>query len=1051
MTSIARKPRRSRLVRALRAAFVACVSLWLLYVLGINLFLSTSLFDRVVNAEPETIDIRYRGGWSWIPGRIEARDLSIRGRDSNIEWLLKLDRADFDLSFLALTQKRFDVSRVHGTGISFRARNRLDTPPSTPLELAEAADLPPIDGLPPWSLRAANVDTSDRWSDAAYHLWTAHLENIVAEDVREVWVDRVRFEGEARIEGRFYLKPLRKVDVGPAAVAIRRGRVHVGPFPIADDVAGRVDATLAPLDPRIATTADVLHAISATTELHARCPDFGAVPYTLPGGTRVTGPIELRKLSLRVRSGVLLDGTRVDVALPAALVERGPHRLTSSLAATAEVMNGRFTSRAESTALAFAHEGRELVTARRATVTADATALDLAAPLSDLHVVVDLPDAYVPDAAGLSAFVPKGTAFAILEGSAHGTMTIEAWAAEKRAAGRFTVREDELVMRIAKLRIRGQTSAEGSFASYHWDTGRLEDTKLRLEVLKGSLASEALPQSPLVEVIGLRVDAHAPNLVTDDPLRTLEARVAIRDASIVESGLLAAYLPRGSDLHIRSGRGRFALDLDLDIVDHLAKGNADLRSTDLAFTFRDFVLTAAVRARARVHDWRWERGDLHLDDASVDVTNVALAKAGRRDFTIRRMLVTAKSPRFDLSDPLAEVTFTADIDAANVRDPEMINAFLPDDAPIRLDVEDGRFAAHATANVRRHVASAKIVASATDIGITDGKARLLGDMAVQAVVSDWDVAKSTMAVRGARVAFTKVKGRLSPDAPTQLSAKRVDVLAATPSLSIAKPTLRDLDVHLVVDSAEIPDARALRALLPEKGIFQIESGSARLSADVEIASTTARAKGGIELVLSDAAIALDETRFAGDFRLEAKVSQFDPQHGTLDLGGSRLAMRNVSVTRASTPTTRWSGDLLFDQASLTFGEAVVVDAGFRLEARDAAPIFALLFRAEMPGLLKGLVPTGHLSASGRVTADANGLFLDELDARSGDTRAHGSYASDRRERRGAFVVEKGSLGVGIRLDSGTTIRFWRLRNWLEDERKLVEKVRVDSSRKAKVR
>jgi hypothetical protein len=1050
VTSDGKKRLHSRALRTFRAALVAFVSLWALYIVGINVFLSTSLFERVLDGDPQTIDIHYRRGWSVIPGRIHAEGLSIRGRDSHVEWILKLDRAEFDMSFLALTRTRFDVSRVHGHGISFRLRNRLDAPPTTPLEIAQAADLPSIDGLAPWSVRPASTNTSDVWSNAAYHLWTAHLENIVADDIREIWIDRGHFEGDARIDGRFYFKPLRKVDVGPTLVTIRSGRIHVGPFPIAEGLVGTVDAKVVPFDPRTAETAELLHGISASTELRAHCPDLGAVPYTLAGGTRITGPFEVRALSLRIESGVLANGTRIDLALPAARIEKQAQRLGGTVVATAEVEGGRFASRVEAAALVVSQSDALLATAPIAIVTADSRALDLAEPFGDLHVVVDIPRADLPDARPLEVYAPRGPSFAILAGSARGSTHVEAWLAEKRAAGRFTLRGDDVVLRLAKLRVRGQTTAAGSFASYRWDTGHVEDLSVGVDVPNGVLAYEREPLRALVDVAGLRLDAHAADIVVDDPLRTLEAQVVIPEGSIVEPGLLASYLPQGSDFRIRGGHGRFALDAQLDVVDHLARGTVDLHSKDLGFTFRDLVVTTALGARAQVHDWRWEQGDLALDRASVDVTNVVMTRAGRRGFTIRRMFVTAQSPRFDLTDPLAAVSFTANVEGADVRDATMINAFLPSSATIRFDAENGLFAAIATADVRHHVARAKLAASASGMGITDGKGRLLGDMAVQAAVSDWDLAKSTMTVGGVRVALTNVKGRLAPDRDTEVSAKRIEILAATPRLAIGKPTVRDLDAELVIEGAEIPDARALRAFIPEGSLFQIESGSARLSANLRIASTTATAKGQIELALSHAGIALDKTHLAGDFRIVANVSRFDPELATLDLGGSRVEMRNVSATGVSTPTTGWSGDLVFDQGSLTFAPKTIIDAGFRLEARDANPLFALVFKNDMPGVLEGRTSMDHLSASGRVTADANGLFLDELDARGGNMRAHGSYASEGGERRGAFIVEKGPFAVGIRLEPAVTLRFFALRGWLEGERKLVEKIRLDPSRKAKV-
>ena len=141
---------------------MAVLSLWALYAVAMNVFLKTSLFDKVLNGDPDTIAIHYSSGWSAIPGRIHARDLSIRGRDSNVEWILKLDEADFDMSFVALFERRFHVRRVHGAGISFRVRQRLDAPPSTPEQIADAQDLAPIDGLPPWSLPPAHSRAARR-------------------------------------------------------------------------------------------------------------------------------------------------------------------------------------------------------------------------------------------------------------------------------------------------------------------------------------------------------------------------------------------------------------------------------------------------------------------------------------------------------------------------------------------------------------------------------------------------------------------------------------------------------------------------------------------------------------------------------------------------------------------------------------------------------------------------------------------------------------------------------------------------------------------------
>jgi hypothetical protein len=78
-------PRKSRVRRVLIRSAVAILSLYALYVAAINVFLSTSLFEKVLDQDPETLFISYERGWSVWPGRIQARHLTIRSSDSHVE------------------------------------------------------------------------------------------------------------------------------------------------------------------------------------------------------------------------------------------------------------------------------------------------------------------------------------------------------------------------------------------------------------------------------------------------------------------------------------------------------------------------------------------------------------------------------------------------------------------------------------------------------------------------------------------------------------------------------------------------------------------------------------------------------------------------------------------------------------------------------------------------------------------------------------------------------------------------------------------------------
>ena len=337
----ARAPPRARrvsIVRSLRVLGVAVLAVELLYLVGINVFLSTSLFENVVDGDPTTIDVHFARAWSLLPGSIHAERLSIRGRDSHVEWILRLDRVDFRVSFLGFLHKQFHVLSARGSGIAFRLRQRVESPRATPEYVAK---LPPIAGLPTLAFAPDEPPGKDVWSDADYHLWTVNLEDLIAARVREIWIDTARFEGLARIAGGFYLKPIRTVAVGPVHVDVAPGgHVAVAGQPIAEELSGSFVFTLSALDPRVAKGADVLHHASLSTELRTDLPDPGGLPIW-PDDMHVYGRVEARRVALRVVDGVVRDDTHVDVHGASLSATCAGHEVVGAIAITGDVTDRR--------------------------------------------------------------------------------------------------------------------------------------------------------------------------------------------------------------------------------------------------------------------------------------------------------------------------------------------------------------------------------------------------------------------------------------------------------------------------------------------------------------------------------------------------------------------------------------------------------------------------------------------------------------------------------------------------------------------------------------
>ena len=1032
-------------MRSLRAAVKGLVALALFYVVGMNIFLSTSLFEKVIDGQPEVIDIHYRTGWSVVPGRIHAKDLSIRGRDSHVEWILRLDEADFDMSFVALAKRRFDVSRVHGTGISFRLRKRLDAPPTSP---EQVANLPPIEGFGAYSVHPPRTPSAELWSDADYHLWTAHLENVVADDVRELWIDHVRFDGSARIDGRFYFKPIRAVDVGPAHIEIRDGRVREGESILVDGLGGsRADATLAQFDPRTAELPDLLHHVSIALDAHGVCPEIARLPLVPPAGMTLAGPIDVSRLALDVKTGIVTGDGHVDAKAPRAVVTTGTHRVTGALALTGDVARAdgrdRLDLRIAMTSLAVAratgtHEPDGVfLRAAHAAVTADSRELDLARPLGDLHLVVELPEGVLAHAHDLTAYIPKTTPLAILGGHARADARLEVWFADKRASGSGSLRADDLDLKLAKMLVHGATSARASFAAWRWETHRIEDARLSLDISNGSLAAEGTPDAPLVRVRALHLDARGRDADLDDPLRDLEVAIAIPEGTVADRTLLRAYLPSGAAM--QTVFGRFSATFHLVLENHLARGALDVRSKRLRLAYHDLDLVADVRARARVHAWRWQHGDLALDDATVDVQDVSVARhdspgIAAAAVSFGRISLRAKSSRFEFADPLSRVTLDASIVDGKVNDSSAINAFLPEGATFALEADGGTISTEIHADVSRHVARGTVAVRAASTGVAGRSLRLRGGIDVSADVEDWDFASNTMTVLDLHAVVARPVGSLRPTGAWDFGADRVELSGRAPRLDLAHPTLLGIDGRLVVANAVLPDARSLQALLPSDGIVTIESGRAHVSVDVEVLASQRNATGIVVVDLARSGVRFHEVHVVGDFHVFARLQGFDADRGIIDLSGSTLEMRNVNVTHSSTDTSQWRGDAVLRDATLRLSPPEF-DASLTLEAHDASPLLAVLLRNDLPKIFAEMTHMKHLLALAHLTVGPHHLAFRDVDARGSDVSLRGSYVVRGEHHRGAFIVEKGVLSVGLRLPDagGMDVRFFGLDRWLRNE------------------
>ncbi len=267
-----------------------------------------------INTHPESTLLEWDEAVSRWPGVVRLKNLRIRGSDANVEWEIRLAEARADFSLPALLARTFRVERVAGSGLTFRLRQKLDPKdPSRP----PAGALPAIEGFTDPPLRKPEPAPPP---SAEGRPWTIDVSGIAIDRFHEIWFDAYRFEGSARLHGRFLLKPGQVARVGPAAIDFLEGALGLGGRPLVAGLEGRIRAAIAEWDPRRLQGDAVWRNLDAQLDLHGPVPSLDFANYFLrrepeprfsggKGVLSIAGSVEHGVASGRVR--LASNGARV--------------------------------------------------------------------------------------------------------------------------------------------------------------------------------------------------------------------------------------------------------------------------------------------------------------------------------------------------------------------------------------------------------------------------------------------------------------------------------------------------------------------------------------------------------------------------------------------------------------------------------------------------------------------------------------------------------------------------------------------------------------------
>jgi len=321
--SLARAGRAGALLQAGRALGLVLLALWGLWLVGVHAFLWTPFFRNLL--EEKKVHLSYSFAWSPWPGRVHVSNLLLQAQDSHFQWRLKIDRAWAVIALPDLPRRIFHTTSVEADGLTFGLRAR------RPRALVTAHD---VDGLPPMEVYGPvpySEDTEEEevpeWEYRKFSVW---LEGVRARGVREVWLEKVRLAGDARVAGAFYLKPGRELLLQPGELWTDGLGANIGDDKLADGIAGHLLIRLAKLDPRHLQKPVLFRAADLEADLTGKIVSLSSLSTLLPGEMTLEGGQGPGRVSLRIQAGQILPHSLIDLQLQNPTLRSGPLWLRSA-------------------------------------------------------------------------------------------------------------------------------------------------------------------------------------------------------------------------------------------------------------------------------------------------------------------------------------------------------------------------------------------------------------------------------------------------------------------------------------------------------------------------------------------------------------------------------------------------------------------------------------------------------------------------------------------------------------------------------------------------
>ncbi len=380
---------------------------------------------------------------AYIAGEFLAEDLRLHLVGRRLTTRLAVDRAGGRLDLGAFLRRDLVVEGMLGEGVSAH------------LTVAEEEAEPPPAAQRPWSVRFTDTRLKG-------------FENL--------GLDQLSLEGAAEAEASFTLETGGRMEVEHAVFSLPAGRLLDGQAVVAKDVAFEIDGRAEGFDYSQSSLAEALAAVSGTTGIRAEVASLGFLRsyferarwLGLQGRGLLAANLTLDRGSLAPGSRLSVEAAAIEAQVLGA-VARGRGRIEAQVEAAGKAPRLDLSARLDRFAVEDGTEpgrGKRFLEGDGLTVeVSSAEAVRLGAKPGDLHAVIDLPRASLPDLSAYNALLPPGVDVVLLPGTGSVRLHLELEGTDNTGKGELSFASDSARLRMHDLVLGGRLRLEAPLAS----------------------------------------------------------------------------------------------------------------------------------------------------------------------------------------------------------------------------------------------------------------------------------------------------------------------------------------------------------------------------------------------------------------------------------------------------------------------------------------------------------------------------------------------------------------------------------------------------------